>query len=109
MFGLGFVEILLILAVILLVVGPDKLPEFSRQLGRTMWQLRRTADEFKREVNLTALGVDPDMIRSEYNEIRGIAENCPDNLLNTEEDTSSESSSAEESPPQTEDSTPKSE
>ena len=85
MFGLGFVEILVILAVVLLVVGPDKLPEFSRQLGKTMFQLRRTADEFKREVNLSALGVDPDMIRAEYDEIRGIADDCPDNPLNIED------------------------
>ena len=84
MFGLGFVEILVILAVVLIVVGPDKLPEFSRTLGRTMWQLRRTADEFKREVNLSSLGVDPEMLRSEFNEIRGIADNCPDNPKNIE-------------------------
>lgn len=96
MFGLGFVEILVILVVVLLVVGPDKLPEFSRSMGRTMWQLKRTADEFKREVNLTSLGVDPDMLNTEFEEIRSIADDCPDNPKNFDSPPALESSETTE-------------
>ena len=52
MFGLGFSELLLIMVVILIVFGPDKLPEIARNVGRATGQLRRTMDEFKHEINL---------------------------------------------------------
>lgn len=53
MFGLGFTEILFILVVALLVFGPKKLPEVSRSLGRALGELRRTADDFRREIALS--------------------------------------------------------
>jgi len=52
-FGFGFGEILLILVVALLVLGPKKLPEAARSIGRASAQLRRTVDEFHREVDFT--------------------------------------------------------
>lgn len=55
MFGLGFTEILFILVVALLVFGPKKLPEVSRSLGRALGELRRTADDFRREIALSDL------------------------------------------------------
>jgi TatA/E family protein of Tat protein translocase len=51
MFGLGFTEILLILAVALLVFGPKRLPEVARSLGKSMGELRRALDEVKHEVS----------------------------------------------------------
>jgi len=50
MFGLGFTEILVILAVALIFLGPDKLPEASRVLGRTLAEFRRTLDELKLDI-----------------------------------------------------------
>ncbi len=50
MFGIGLTEILLILVVALLVVGPKKLPELARALGRGLAEFRRTADEFKESI-----------------------------------------------------------
>ncbi len=50
MFGIGLTEILLILVVALLVVGPKKLPELARSLGRGLAEFRRTADEFKESI-----------------------------------------------------------
>lgn len=52
MFGLGFTEVLVIMAVALLVLGPERLPGIARMLGRTAAQLRRATDEFKRELNI---------------------------------------------------------
>lgn len=69
MFGLGFTEILVILAVVLIVVGPSKLPEFAKTLGKSMFQLKRAADDFRREVNLSSLDlVSPDPIQSAHGE-----------------------------------------
>jgi len=58
MFGLGFSEILVILALALIVVGPDKLPELAQKLGRIIWQLKHTAEEFRKEIALPPLDLD---------------------------------------------------
>ncbi|MEC9466703.1 MAG: twin-arginine translocase TatA/TatE family subunit [Myxococcota bacterium] len=47
MFGLGFGEIVVVLLVALLVLGPSKLPKLARQLGRGMREFRRAANEFQ--------------------------------------------------------------
>lgn len=47
MFGLGFSELIIIAIVILLVVGPEKLPEFMQVLGRNIRKLRNASDELK--------------------------------------------------------------
>ncbi len=58
MFGLGFGEILLIGALLLVVVGPDRLPEVMRFLGRHYGRLRRASDELRRAFVLEADRVD---------------------------------------------------
>ncbi len=47
--GVGIPEILLVLILALIVVGPKRLPEAAAQIGRTVGQLRRYANEFRRE------------------------------------------------------------
>lgn len=47
MFGLGIWEIALILAVALVVLGPQKLPAVAKQLGRGLRELRRAASDFQ--------------------------------------------------------------
>ena len=60
MFGFGFSEILLILIIVLLVVGPEKIPEFSRTLGRTIWKIRHAADELKGELKIDSISLEDD-------------------------------------------------
>ncbi len=50
MFGLGLPEILIILVVALLVVGPSKLPELARSIGRAFGEFRRMADDVKETI-----------------------------------------------------------
>ena len=47
MFGIGFPELIIILIVALLVVGPTKLPEVARSVGRMLGEFRRMADDVK--------------------------------------------------------------
>ena len=47
MFGIGFEHLLVIMVVILLVVGPNKLPDVARALGRGYAEFKRTMDELK--------------------------------------------------------------
>lgn len=54
--SLGSTELLLILAAALIFFGPRRLPQLSRQLGKSLSEFRRASDDFKRtwerEVNL---------------------------------------------------------
>ena len=48
--SLGPAEILVILVVALLVLGPSKLPEAARQVGKAMAEFRRVTAGFQAEV-----------------------------------------------------------
>ena len=53
MFGIGAPEILLILVVALIFLGPAKLPEMARTLGKTYRQFQHAMDDIKRDFNDT--------------------------------------------------------
>ena len=48
--SLGGAEILVILVVALLVLGPERLPDAARQVGRVMAELRRMSSGFQAEI-----------------------------------------------------------
>ena len=48
--SVGGTEWFVLLGVILIVVGPKNLPSAARKLGQVMTNLRRAADEFKRQL-----------------------------------------------------------
>ena len=47
MFGSGMPEMLLILAIALIVIGPKKLPDLAKSLGRAMREFKKATNEFK--------------------------------------------------------------
>ena len=51
MFGIGLPELLLIMAVALIVVGPEKLPELAKSLGRGIAELKKAASSLKDSFN----------------------------------------------------------
>jgi sec-independent protein translocase protein TatB len=55
MFGIGFGELLVVVLVIFLVNGPDRLPEMARKLGKLVREFKRVTEEVKvtieREIN----------------------------------------------------------
>jgi len=51
MFNIGFPELILILVVALLVVGPSKLPELARSMGKAFGQFRRMADDVRDSID----------------------------------------------------------
>jgi len=51
----GFDEILLIAVAALLLFGPDKLPQYLRELGRLYAEVKKAQREFERELNPDAL------------------------------------------------------
>ena len=52
MFGIGMPEMILILAIALVVLGPKKLPDLARSLGRAMREFKRATNEFKETMQI---------------------------------------------------------
>ena len=52
MLNIGPQELLIILVIALLVVGPQRLPELGRSIGRGLRELRRAQDEVKRTIQV---------------------------------------------------------
>ena len=50
MFGLGVGEILLILAIALIFIGPERLPDLARSLAKGYAEFRRSFDEVKNTI-----------------------------------------------------------
>lgn len=51
MFGIGLPELILILGVALIVVGPEKLPEMAKSLARVVLDLKKTAAGLKESLD----------------------------------------------------------
>ncbi len=51
MFGIGLPELILIMVVALIVVGPDKLPDLAKTLARQIVELKRAANSLKDTLN----------------------------------------------------------
>ena len=52
MLGIGMQEILIILVVALIVIGPKKLPELARTLGKGFAEFKKAADDLQETVRL---------------------------------------------------------
>ena len=50
MFGLGAAELLIILFIALVVLGPKELPKVARTLGRGIRELQRARDDIKKNI-----------------------------------------------------------
>ena len=52
MFGIGTTEIIVIFIVALLFLGPKRLPDLARNLGRALADFRRTANDLQSHLNV---------------------------------------------------------
>ena len=76
MFGIGLPEMILIMALALIVVGPDKLPGLARSLAKGIMELKKTAESLKD--SFAEEGSPLDDIRPDLEEA---AKSLKDNLL----------------------------
>ena len=52
MFGIGFNEILVILIIALIVIGPKKLPEIAKALGKGYREFKKSFESLEEELNI---------------------------------------------------------
>ena len=76
MFGIGLPEMIVIMAVALIVVGPDKLPELARSLAKGIGELKKTMNQVKEN-----LSEETKVISSVQEDLRKTAGQLTDNLL----------------------------
>ncbi len=79
MFGIGLPEMIVILAVALIVVGPDKLPELARSLAKGLGELKKTMNQVKEN-----LSEETKVISSVQEDLQKSAGQLTDNLLDSE-------------------------
>jgi sec-independent protein translocase protein TatB len=56
MFGIGLPELILILGVALIVVGPEKLPEMAKSIAKVVLDLKKTASSLKESLDAEMKG-----------------------------------------------------
>jgi len=64
MFGIGPTELAFFLVIVLLAVGPDRLPTFMRTVGKGLRQVRSASREFKDAIGLDELMREGDPFRA---------------------------------------------
>lgn len=79
MFGIGLPEMIVIFAVALIVVGPDKLPGLARSLAKGLMELKRTLNQVKEE-----LTKDGEPLNSVQNDLRKTAEELRGKMIDVD-------------------------
>lgn len=84
MFGMGMPELMLIMAVALVVIGPKKLPGLAKSIGRAMSEFKSATRDFKRSIDLDS---DLQDVKGSMNNLKDIPSYEPDPSVYKKADT----------------------
>lgn len=81
MFNVGGAEILVLLVIALMVLGPDRLPQAARQVGKMVAEFRRATSGVRREIeesmSINDLRKEVDDLRSAFDIKRVLSDDGP--------------------------------
>ena len=72
MFSFGWGEILLILLVVIIVVGPKDIPKFLRQIGNLSKSIKKISREFKSSLNQITEETDLKDVKNSITEVTNL-------------------------------------
>jgi sec-independent protein translocase protein TatB len=70
MFGIGMPELIIIFLIALIIIGPKKLPDLARAIGKGLAEFRRATNELKANLDMDDVG----------DELRGVKEDLADSV-----------------------------
>lgn len=73
---IGAPEIFVIMLIVIMVFGADKIPDIARGLGKGMRQVKDATNDIKREINDTSKehNIDNSIVKDINSEINGVKE-----------------------------------
>ena len=77
---IGAPEVMIVLLIVVMLFGADKIPEIARGLGKGMRQIKDATNDIKREINTSAEknGLDLDVTKDIKKEIDSVKEELDD-------------------------------
>ena len=91
MFGIGMPELIIILAVALIVIGPKKLPDLAKSLGRALGEFKKATNDLKDSIYID------DDIKDVKNTIKDFKRNTHPSISKVfQDEQASDGSSADE-------------
>ena len=81
MFDIGFWELIAIAVVALLIIGPERLPQFARDAGRFVGKIRRMIQSAKRELEKELDLDERGDLKNSINHIDKLMKEAPDRVI----------------------------
>ncbi len=85
MLNIGFSEAIIIFLVALIVLGPEKLPELGRYLGKLSLELKKAIEDIKKELEVEEIEEDIKTAKKEIEQIKKEATEIIENPLKSDE------------------------
>ena len=77
---IGGPEIFIVILIVVMLFGADKIPEIARGLGKGIRQVKDATNDIKKEINETAQdkGLNTDILSDIKNQVKEVKENIED-------------------------------